>query len=143
MTRASRILLACIVIVVFSSRAVPSRALRAQGGARPTGGSGAAAPAEIAQSNGFILGRAVGARGQLVADAIVTLRRYGDLPGGLPGGAQAAAPVTSQALNTPSSPRRVITNSDGYFLFRELPGGRFSLLVVAMGYVGGGYLQNR
>lgn len=89
----------------------------------PIGGLGSAP--EIGKGAGFILGQTVDAgTGRAVAGAIVTLTRFGALPGGVPGGPLAAVPTTSEGLS-PSAPRRVISDGDGRFLFRELPGGRY------------------
>ena len=72
---------------------------------------------EMRKGAGFVLGRVLDAgTNQPVAGAIVTITGFGALPGGVPGGAAAAAPVTSEAL-TPSAPRRVVTDRDGYFFF--------------------------
>jgi hypothetical protein len=112
----------------------------------PYVGPGQSAPPAVTQirkGTGFILGRTVDVgTGQPVAGAVVTLTGYGEVPGGVPGGPQAAAPVTSAQL-TASRPRSVITTSDGYFFFRELNGGRFAIAATAMGFLPGGYLQNK
>lgn len=120
-------------------------ALHGQGSGQTTPQSAGAPPAQtqIRKGTGFILGRTLDVgTGQPVAGALVVLTGYGDLPGGVPGGPLAAAPVTSAQL-TASPPRTVITNGDGYFFFRELNGGRYSLSVSAIGYLNGGYLQNK
>jgi hypothetical protein len=107
------------------------------------GGQSAPVVPQIRKGTGFILGRTVDVgTGQPVAGALVTLTGYGDVPGGVPGGPQAAAPVAPGPL-TASRPRSVITNADGYFFFRELNGGRFSIGAGAMGYLDGGYLKSK
>jgi len=92
---------------------------------------------------GFVLGQVLDAgTGQPVPGAIVSITGFGALPGGVPGGAQAVTPVTSETLRA-TAPRRVITDRSGRFFFRELAGGRFGITVAAAGYVPGGYLQKK
>src|SRR4051812_31094749 len=70
----------------------------------------AAGAAEIRKGTGFIVGRVLEAGSkEPVPGALVALTRYGDLPGGVPGGPLAAVPVTSAQL-TPSAPLTVITS---------------------------------
>jgi hypothetical protein len=66
--------------------------------------------------------------------AVVTLTGYFDESGhaadGLP---------QSLASTLASTPRSVMTTPDGYFFFRELPAGRYSISAEAFGYLGNTY----
>jgi len=91
---------------------------------------------------GFILGRTIDAgTGQPVAGAVVTISIPNAATGGGGGRGQTAGSPTF--ADPAAFPQRAITNSAGYFLFRELPAGRFSIATNAMGYLNGGYLQNK
>jgi hypothetical protein len=94
-------------------------------------GSAAAQPA-----TGFVLGRALDAStGQPISGALVTLATLADSTG-------PSAAGSASARATPPPTRTVVTNGDGYLLFRELTSGRYSLTVTAVGYLPGGYLRS-
>jgi hypothetical protein len=81
----------------------------------------------------IILGRVVEAGTSVgVAGAMVTL--YGPPMPGIPG-AYIGMP--------PGGPRRISTDSQGHFLFRDLPPASYSMTATATGYVPGGYGESR
>jgi hypothetical protein len=89
------------------------------------------------QGTGLLLGQVVDAdSGKGVSGVIVTL------------GASAPAPsVISELADIGVTPaatgRRMLTSSDGRFLFRDLPKGRYALTTSAPGYVPASYGQGR
>jgi protocatechuate 3,4-dioxygenase beta subunit len=72
--------------------------------------------------------------GQPVGGAVVTLVGYFETSG-------RPAERLPQSSMSPlaSAPRSVLTTSDGYFFFRELPAGRYSISADAIGYVSDTY----
>ena len=83
--------------------------------------------------NAIILGRVVEAGTSVgVAGAMVTL--YGPPMPGIPG-AYIGMP--------PGGPRRVSTDGQGHFLYRDLPPASYSMTATATGYVSSGYGENR
>ena len=102
---------------------------------QPRQGNAPSAPS--APAIGFLLGRALDADSrQPISGALVTLVRLGDNAGPVAASAPPARPTAPPT-------RTVVTNSDGYWLFRELASGRYSLAVTAIGYLPGGYLRDR
>ena len=102
-----------------------------------------AAPAASTQDsapkigNGFILGTVVEATsGQPVAGATVDIQYGGPVVNAYQPG---LAPVSVGV--PPPIPRRVLTDAQGRFFFRQLAGGRYISRAAAPGYIGGGYLQ--
>jgi len=92
-----------------------------------------AAPAPLAPGPAMILGRVVEAGTSTgVSGAVVTL-----------GGPALGAPNAVFSNGTPGGPRRVATDGQGHFLFRDLPAGTYGLNATATGYVGGVYGQTR
>src|SRR3954467_12410557 len=87
--------------------------------------------------SGFILGKVVdSSTNEPVEGAIVDLQYAGPVTG-----AYQSALVLSPAGSPPEPPRRVLTDPQGHFFFRQLIGGRYIAAVSAPGYAGGGYLQ--
>jgi hypothetical protein len=93
-----------------------------------------AAPGPAPKGTGMILGQAVdAATGQGVAEVTVQLTL------------RPAASAATGAAGSPPSPAlapvidRVITGSDGRFLFRDLPAGAISIFAYAGGYIAGLY----
>lgn len=96
--------------------------------------------ADTRKGAGFILGRTIDAgTGRPVAGAVVILT----VVGAPATGGRAGLSPPPLAGPSASVPQRVVTTSDGYFFFRDLPGGRFSIAASAMGYLNGGYLQHK
>ena len=93
-----------------------------------------AAP-EIAKGKGAIVGRVLDAGTKApIAGAVVTLIQHLDPSAPPPQGF-----MTGRFGG--SAPRGVITNAEGYFVFGELPAGRYALAAAAFGYLDGGYLM--
>jgi len=140
--RAHGILAILAMVGVFNAAGLVQAAGGQRGGPPP----GTAPAVDIRTGTGFILGRTLDmATGRPIAGALVVLIGYGDRVGGASGGRSAglpALPVPSTQLAA-SPPRTVVTNGDGYFLFRDLAGGRFSIAATALGYLNGGYLQSK
>ena len=87
----------------------------------------------------------------LVAGTAVLLGRVVEA-GTSTGVAGAAVMINGAALGidtatfpdgTPGGPRRIITNSNGQFVFRSLPPGAYSISTTAAGFVPGAYGQTR
>jgi len=77
-----------------------------------------------------LVGRVLDVAGdEPIAGAVVTLIGYFDAPD-----RPAARLPSSWTSPLATSPRSVLTSADGYFLFRDLPAGRFSLDAAAFGY---------
>lgn len=114
------------------------------------------AGAQQATGTGLVLGRVVDAAGGGVPGAVVMLT------GGQVTISQTSSPtgdarqiVSFSTLvvdsggsgpsagrpTLPMSPRRVITDGQGQFTFRDLPKGNFTFIVTAPGYTGGGFGQ--
>ena len=107
---------ACVAAVVGWTAVVPLRAQR-QG-------------PEIATGTNVLLGRVVDTgTGAPVAGAVVTLTGHFDASG------RALASLPRSFEPGASPPRSVLTNGDGYFLFRDLPAGRYSVAALAFGYL--------
>ncbi|HEX5214045.1 MAG TPA: carboxypeptidase-like regulatory domain-containing protein [Vicinamibacterales bacterium] len=72
-----------------------------------------------------------------VSGAAVTLTGFFD-PDGKPVAAlpRSANPIVSSEA---SAPRTVVTNGEGYYVFRALPAGRYAIAVLGLGYVDSGY----
>jgi hypothetical protein len=86
---------------------------------------------------GFVLGTVVDATtGAVIAGAGVSIRFYGPVTDAVTVSGSFPQPRTD-------APRQVITDAQGRFVLRELPGGRYSLQVTAPGYDFGGYLQTK
>ncbi len=94
------------------------------------------------KGTGLILGQVVDAEtGQPIPDAVVStnirpaapIRGAG--PGGIPGGGVGVVPGPPQL--------RVVTSTDGRFLFYELPAGPYLLTAAAPGYLNGASGQTR
>jgi protocatechuate 3,4-dioxygenase beta subunit len=117
------------------------------GGAPTTPAQSTAPP----KSTALILGQVVdGSTGQPIAEAIVTLTQLGGRgrggipPGALPAGAspqaqqamQAAAAAAAAAAGRggPGGPQRVMTGSDGRFVFHGLLPGQYQLTTILTGY---------
>jgi uncharacterized protein (DUF2141 family) len=114
----------------------------AMAGAAPAGlqspasrlGTGHGSATSRPAGRGLILGRVMdAARGAPVSGAIVTLSPAGSpLPATLSG--------AGSSLSPRFAPQAVVTGRTGQFLFRDLPGGRFTFTVLAPGFLrGGGY----
>jgi hypothetical protein len=113
--------LAGLAIAVAGARLHSEQRAR---GAAPTG-------------TGFILGQVVDAAGgQGVSGAVVTI-----------GAPPTAPPSLGELVELGVPPavvgRRVLTNADGRFLFRDLARGRYAIAVAAPGYVPGNFGQGR
>jgi len=95
-------------------------------------------PAAPPPANLVILGRVVEAGTTSgVAGALVVLTGGASLPGAVPSSA-------SPSLSSPESgPRRVVADSQGQFVFRDLPAGVYTLTSTANGYIPGLYGQTR
>jgi hypothetical protein len=91
---------------------------------------------EFKLGTGFVLGKVVDATtGEPIAGAIVEIQYAGPVSNAY------TTPVTPFVGVPPAVPRRVITDSQGHFFFRQLAGGRYQTVVNAPGYMFGGYLQ--
>jgi hypothetical protein len=72
---------------------------------------------------------------------MVTISGGNILPNGPVGPVNPAA--GSAAPPAPTAPRQVMTSGSGFFMFRELSKGRYSIRVTSAGYLSGGYGQNK
>jgi hypothetical protein len=85
---------------------------------------------EIPTGTNVLLGRILEAGTDApVSGAVVTLTGYFDASG------RALTSLPRSFEPGASPPRSVLTNGDGYFLFRDLPAGRYSVAALAFGYV--------
>jgi hypothetical protein len=92
---------------------------------------GPSPPPPIPKGTNVLFGRILEiGTGQPVGGAVVTLIGYFEASG-------RPAERLPQSWMSPlaSTPRSVLTTSDGYFFFRELPAGRYSISAEAFGYV--------
>jgi protocatechuate 3,4-dioxygenase beta subunit len=96
----------------------------------------AAAPSQRpGTSAAFVLGRVVDAgTGRPIAGAIVSMTADPNASGGDAGSAMSG---------TPARPRRVLTDDQGRFLFRDLSKGTFLFTASAWGFLDGGFGQTR
>jgi hypothetical protein len=119
--------LLAIAVVMTASSAVAARRSPAQ----------VSGPAQ--GPSGFILGHVVESDSNApVEGAVVTLTAWTDA-------AETLATVPPSRARGPAAapPQSVLTTSEGVFLFRDLPAGRYSIAANANGHLGGGFLQNR
>ncbi len=86
-----------------------------------------------APADGLIVGRVVDTNGRAVAGAVVALVR------------SVAVERRSPAMRptVPSPPDRVLTGQDGFFVFRNLPLGNFTLTAAKPGYTEGAFGRRR
>ncbi len=106
--------------------------------------SGAPSNPTTTVGSGMILGRVVdGDSGFPIAGALVSLT----LPAS---GTQRSAPAGNAMVpmagpGMQGGPQRIVmmSDADGWFVFRDLPAGRLSLNATSPGYTGGGYKQTR
>ena len=127
MTSPQARLLLAIAVVMTASSAVGARRSPAQ----------VSGPAQ--GPSGFILGHVVeSASNAPVEGAVVTLTAWTDAAETL-----ATVPPSRARGPTAAPPQSVLTTSEGVFLFRDLPAGRYSIAANANGHLGGGFLQNR
>jgi hypothetical protein len=89
-------------------------------------------PAPAAKPGGLITGQVVDARGDGVANAVVTLN----------GGLQQVA-LTIQVGDIPGGPRRTLTSGDGRFVFFDLPAGSYSMEASKPGFLPGAFGRRR
>lgn len=88
---------------------------------------------EIPKGTYVLLGRVLDAGTDApVADAVVNIVGFVETFGR--GSANIPQPASPDVL-----PRSVMTNADGYFVFRELPAGNYTLTTLALGYIGLSY----
>src|SRR5689334_13100587 len=73
-------------------------------------------PGQARTGTGLIAGQVLDGNGAAVTDALVTLQR-------------------------PGAPDRVVVDSRGRFVFRNLPAGAFGIVAVRPGYLGGAFDQ--
>jgi hypothetical protein len=117
----TRLVLASALAVLAAVQLLPAQQLKSSG---PVKHAGPQRPAA-----GFILGRVVDAgTNQPIGNATVSLGR--------------AASARGQATPPPAAVN-VYTTSDGYFLFRDLPAGSYTITSTAAGYLAGGLGQRR
>jgi protocatechuate 3,4-dioxygenase beta subunit len=112
-----------IALLALPARAIQDRAIPV------FGGQDSAAANRPVTGTAFVLGQVVDAAGGPVASAVVTLS------GGLVQSGSFATQVSAAVI--PGGPRRTLTNSDGRFLFGDLPKGSYSIDVTKPGYVSG------
>ena len=86
-----------------------------------------------APADGLIVGRVVDTNGRAVGGAVVALVR------------SVAVERRSPAMRptVPSPPDRVLTGQDGFFVFRDLPLGNFTLTAAKPGYAEGAFGRRR
>ncbi len=90
---------------------------------------------EIPTGTNVLFGRVLDAgSGAPVADAVVTIIGFFDASGR----AVSELPRTREVPEA-SQPRNVITNGNGYYVFRNLPAGRYAIAAMAFGYLGNSY----
>ena len=112
----TRLVFASALAVLAAVTALPAQQMKS---------AGAVKHKQQRSTAGFILGRVVdAATNQPVGNATVSLGRSGGARG-------------------QTAPSNVYTTPDGYFLFRELPPGSYSLTATASGYLAGGLGQRR
>src|SRR5215207_4726703 len=99
------------IVLTLLAMVLPLASVQAQ---RTTRGPG--------QAEGLIVGRVVDAAGRPVAGAVVALAR--------------SAPVErlSRSAAPPPAPDRMLTGLDGFFVFRNLPLGNFTVTAAKPGY---------
>ena len=85
-------------------------------------------------ADGLIVGRVLDAAGQPVAGAVVALVRSVN---------QNQRPSPATRISGGTAPDRVLTGADGYFVFRDLPLGNFTLTAAKAGYVEGAFGRRR
>jgi hypothetical protein len=78
-----------------------------------------------------------------VADAIVTLAGPALSQTTLPANGVLTPGATVFSDGTPTGPRRVATDAQGRFLFRNVPAGTFTVTVTASGYMNGEFGETR